>query len=425
VASTIEAIANPLVPAIYEAAFTFAGIRVRVDVLSRNRGDTFNLVEVKSSTRVKTEHIPDAAIQVHVVEGSGVPVRNVFLLHIDSSYVFEGGLYDLSKLFRLEDITDQARTFLSSMPESLADMWEVLHQDEVPSIEIGSQCTRPYQCPFYRYCRQDMPEHPIEQLPQANPELVEKLRTAGIFDIRKVPPGFLMLSANQQRVRDSIVTGQPYISSKLSAALGQITYPLHFLDFETFNPALPAYSGTRPYQVIPFQWSLHMQDSAGNLSHASFLHDGNGDPREALSTSLLDAIRPEGTIVVYSGYEQTILKQLAEKFPQYEGCLLALCDRLFDLLAVVRTHYYHPDFHGSYSVKAVLPALVPEMSYSDLEIQDGSHASAAFVQMIAPDTEEPERARLRGALLDYCQRDTKAMVGILQVLLSLSLTTPA
>ena len=416
VASTSEATADMLVPAIYEAAFTFEGIRVRVDVLSRNGGDTFDLVEVKSGTSVKPEHIPDAAIQLHVVERSSVPVQKVFLLHIDNSYVYEGGPYDLSKLIQLEDITGQARTLLSSIPESLAGMWNLLYQEEAPSIETGPQCTRPYRCPFYGYCRQDTPEHHIEQLPRARPELMERLRTAGIHDIGKIPPTFPTLSVNQQRVRDSVVNGQPYIGSGLSDALSQVTYPLHFLDFETFNPALPVYPGTRPYQVIPFQWSLHIRDKAGNLNHASFLHDGDGDPREAFSTSFLDAIGSEGKIVVYSGYERTIIRQLAEEFPQYEERLLALGDRLFDLLAVVKTHYYHPNFHGSYSIKAVLPALVPDMTYSDLEIQDGSNASAAFAQMIAPDTEEPERERIRSALLDYCQQDTLAMVRLMDTL---------
>ena len=416
-ASTSEAIADPLLPAIYEAAFTFEGIRIRVDVLSRNSGDSFDLVEVKSSTRVKTEHIPDAAIQLHVVEGSKVPVQRVFILHIDNSYVYQGGPYDLNKLFHLEDITEQARTLLSSIPGSLTDMWELLNQDEAPTIEIGPQCTRPYQCPFYGYCRQGTPEHHIEQLPRASPELIGKLRAAGILDISEIPSAFPTLSDNQQRVRDSVATGQPYISSELSAALARATYPLHFLDFETFNPALPAYSGTRPYQVIPFQWSLHTRDSPDTLCHVSFLHDGDGDPREGFSTTLLDAVGSEGTIVVYSGYEQTIIRQLAKEFPQHEVRLLMLCDRLFDLLAVVRTHYYHPNFHGSYSIKAVLPALVPDITYSDLEIQDGSNASAAFAQMIAPATEEPERGRIRDALLDYCQMDTMAMVRLLDALL--------
>lgn len=422
-ASTLTAIADQSVPAIYEAAFAFEGIRIRVDVLNRNSEGTFDLIEVKSSTSVKPEHIPDAAIQLHVVEGSGIPVQRVFLQHIDNSYVYQGGTYDLSNLFHLEDITDQARSFLSSIPGSLAEMWNVLHQDEAPDIDIWDQCSRPYRCSFYGYCRQDAPEHHIEQLPRARAELMEGLRRAGIVDIRDIPTDFPTLTATQQRVRDTVVTGLPYVGPELSAALEPVGYPLYFLDFETFGPALPAYPGTRPYQAIPFQWSLHMQGPTGNLGHASFLHDGNGDPREAFTESLVDAIGPDGRIVVYSSYEQTVMKQLAREFPEYEERLLGLCDRLFDLLPVVRAHYYHPDFHGSYSIKVVLPALVPDMTYSGLEIQEGSIASAAFTRMIAPETEEAEREGIRTALLDYCRMDTLAMVRVLETLMSLDQRT--
>ena len=422
---TSEVIADSTVPAIYEAAFTFDGIRIRVDVLSRVNGNSFDLVEVKSSTSVKQEHIPDTAIQLYVLEGCDVDIEKVSLLHVDNSYVYEGGPYDLDELFRVEDITDRARTFLSSIPASLVDMSEVLHQDKVPLIEIGSQCTRPYRCPFYGYCREDTPEHHIEQLPRVGPKLMEKLRAANILDIRDIPPGFPSVSANQQRVRDSVVSGQPYIGPELSPALDEVIYPLYFLDFETFNPALPVYPGTRPYQVIPFQWSLHVRDSPGNLSHASFLYEGSEDPREHFLTSLLDSIGPVGTIAVYSGYEERIIKQLAQEFPRYEVPLLALCDRLLDLLGVVRSHYYHPNFHGSYSIKAVLPALVPDMTYSDLEIQDGLSAGAAFAEMIAPGTEESKRERIRRALIDYCRRDTQAMVQLLETLLTLGKAGPS
>ena len=418
--STSKALEDTSIPAIYEAAFLFEGIRIRVDILSRNGDGSFDLVEVKSSTSVKPEHIPDAAIQLHVLEGSGVPVRNVFLLHIDNTYVYEGGPYDLERLFRLEDITDQARDFLTSVPGSLARMWEVLHSDEVPAIEIGPQCTRPYRCPFYGFCRQDLPEHLIEQLPRAGRDLMDKLRTAGIQDIGDIPAGFPGLTANQQRVRDSVATGRTYVGPELGNELSKATYPLHFLDFETFNRALPIYPETRPYQVIPFQWSLHLRDTDGKLGHTSFLHDGRGDPREAFTRNLLDATGPEGTILVYSSYEKTIIERLANEFPQYQQGLMALPGRFLDLLAVVRAHCYHPDFHGSYSIKAVLPALVPDMTYRDLEIRDGSLASVYFAKMIAPDTEQAEREQVRRALLAYCERDTEAMVRVLDALLSMS-----
>ncbi|MCH8921475.1 MAG: DUF2779 domain-containing protein [Chloroflexi bacterium] len=416
-AATREVIADRSVPAIYEAAFTFDGIRVRVDILVRRRGGAFDLVEVKSSTGVHEQHIPDVAIQLYVVEGAGIGIRRAFLLHIDSDYVYEGGPYDVYRLFRLEDVTKEARAFARRpMPVALAEMREALRQEDQPPIEIGRHCTRPYKCEFYEHCREGVPDHHIEQLPRASAGLLDELLEAGIRDIGDIPAEFPGLSALQQRVRDCVAAGQPYVDPELRAALQEVTYPLHFLDFETFNPALPIYPGTRPYQVIPFQWSLHVRDRAGDLSHHSFLADGDGDPREGFAASLLDAIGPEGTIIAYSSYEQTIIKQLAGDLPQYAERLLDLNTRFLDLLEVLRAYYYHPDFHGSYSIKAVLPALVPDAGYQDLGIQDGSQASLTFTQIIAPETGEDERKGLREALLAYCQRDTEAMVWIFDAL---------
>ena len=417
VATTREVIADRSVPAIYEAAFTFDGIRVRVDILVRRRGGAFDLVEVKSSTGVHEQHIPDVAIQLHVAEGAGIKVGRAFLLHIDNNYVFEGGPYDVSRLFHLEDVTREARAFARRpMPAALAEMREALEQDSAPLIEIGRRCKKPYQCAFYDHCREEVPEHHIEQLPWATARLLDQLLEAGIRDIGDIPDSFPGLSALQQRVRVCVSTGQPHVDPELRAALQEVTYPLHFLDFETFNPALPIYPGTRPYQVIPFQWSLHVRDRAGDLSHHSFLADGDGDPREGFAASLLDAIGPEGTIIAYSSYEQTIIKQLAGDLPQYAERLLDLNTRFLDLLEVLRAYYYHPDFHGSYSIKAALPVLVPDSGYQDLEIRDGSQASLTFTQVIAPETEENEKERLREALLSYCQRDTEAMVWIFDAL---------
>lgn len=417
--NTRNALADPTIPAIYEAAFTFERIRVRIDVLIRNDGDGFDLVEVKSTTGVKHQHIPDAAIQLYVAEGSGLKIQKVSLLHIDSSYVYEGGPYDLAQLFHAEDITDQARSFLSStFPGALSGMWTVLTKSEVPAIDIGPHCTAPYHCSLYKHCHQGQPEHDIEQLPRARQTLLSDLKKIGIQDIRDIPSDFPDLSAPQQRVRDSVVSGRPYVGAGLASALGEVAYPVHFLDFETFNPALPVYPGTRPYQAIPFQWSLHVQDSQGNLHHDSFLHTGTGDPRDAFSATLTEAIGPVGTIVVYSNFEQTRVKELAAACPRYSDQLLSLGDRFFDLLNVVREHYYHPGFHGSYSMKNVLPALVPELDYEDLGIQDGSTASAAFTRIIDPATDDAERVRIRGELVDYCQRDTEGMVRIFEVLSS-------
>jgi len=419
VTSTRNALADRTIPAIYEAAFTFERVRIRIDILIRNDGDSFDLVEVKSTTRVKDEHIPDAAIQLYVAEGSGLKIRKVSLLHIDSSYVYEGGPYDLAQLFHAEDITDQTRSFLSStFPGALSRMWAVLAQNEVPGIDIGPHCTAPYVCSLYAYCHQGQPKHDIEQLPRASQPLLSDLKNIGIQDIGDIPSDFPGLSAAQRRVRDSVVSGRPYVGAGLAVALGEVAYPVHFLDFETFNPALPLYPGTRPYQVIPFQWSLHVQDSQGNLNHDSFLHTGTGDPRDAFSAALIEAIGPVGTIIVYGNFEEARLKELAATFPRYSDRLMSLVDRLLDLLNVVRKHYYHPGFHGSYSIKSVLPALVPELGYEDLSIQDGSTASVAFTRIIDPGADDVERVRIRGELADYCKKDTEGMVRIFEALIS-------
>jgi hypothetical protein len=419
--ATAAAIADPAAPAVFEAGFTFDDVRTRVDVLRRRAKATFDLVEVKSSTSVKEEYIPDVAIQLYVLEGSGIAVGGAHLLHINKAYVYGGGPYDLTQLFLLEDVDDKARSFIESdVAAALARMKEGLRAENPPAVDIGRQCTNPYRCEFYRHCREGAPEHHVEELPSASRKLLEALSCAGITDIRDIPEGFSGLSPLQQRVRECVIAEEPYFGSGLSAALDAIPRPLYFLDFETFNPALPVYPGTQPYQVIPFQWSLHAQDSRGDLRHCAFLHDGVDDPRGTFLASLLDAVGTKGAIVTYSGYEGTIIKQLADAFPRYSERLLALNDRMLDLLALVKTHCYHPGFHGSYSIKAVLPALVPHLNYDDLEIQGGSHASVAFAQMIAPQTEESERERLRRALLEYCRRDTEAMVQIFDALRSCS-----
>jgi hypothetical protein len=420
VTSTKQAIIDTSVRSIYEAAFTFDDIRTRVDILKKLHTNAFVLGEVKSSTRVKKEHIPDAAIQVYVAEGSGLDILNIYLIHINNSYVYQGGEYELNKLFHLEEITAEVREYMAtSLSSDLAGIRHALAQGSVPEIEIGRHCTRPYECPFYSHCRQYLPHHHIEQIPGARADLLGALKAAGVTAIAEIFTDFPGLSALQRRVRNSVVSGEPYIDRKLASNLNEVVYPLRYLDFESFNPALPHYPGTRPYQVIPFQWSMHVQQPDGTLDHHEFLHDGTNDPRPGFITSLLEAAGDTGSIVAYSAYEETRLKQLANEFPKFAEGLLALIPRIYDLLKVIRADYYHPEFHGSFSLKSVLPVLVPELSYEDLDITDGSIASVAFAKMIYPKTGQLDANRLRSALLDYCRRDTEAMVRVRTALKSL------
>jgi hypothetical protein len=242
------------------------------------------------------------------------------------------------------------------------------------------------------------------------------LEEIGVNDILQIPADFSELNEIQQRVRDCVVNNAVYLNKEIKNELSSLVYPVHFLDFETFNPALPLYIGTKPYEVIPFQWSDHILDTDGKLRHEEFLHYGTGDPRPAFTESLIKTLGKTGSIVVYSGYEAGRIKALAEALPQYSNDLLAILPRIFDLLPQVRDYCYHPDFHGSFSIKSVLPALVPGMSYKDLEVNEGGLASLAYLEIISPKTTSDRCAKRRAHLLKYCERDTEAMVRLVEVL---------
>ena len=362
---------NASVPAIYEAGFTFEGIRTRVDVLRRAGPDTFDLIEVKSTARVKSEHYTDVAIQLYVVEGSGVPVNRAFLMHLNRDYVYRGGDHDLHELFTLQDVTDAARSFVeNAAANKLAKMWAVLQRESEPDISTGQHCTSPHRCAFHGYCHQDQ-----------------------VVDY-----------------------GQASVGDGLGPALSEIVFPAAFLDFEAVNPAIPVYAGTMPYDAIPFQWSLHILDSAGVGEHRSFLNENASDPREPLASALLDALPPEGSIVAYSGYERRVVKELALALPRLADRLMSLNDRMVDLLSIVRRNVRHPDFQGSYSLKSVLPVLAPDMDYGDLEIAEGISASASYLRMISDSTSAPERSAIKEALLAYCARDTAGMMRVYKAL---------
>ena len=411
VASTLQALSASEVPPIYEGAFVHDGVRIRADILSPTGDGRFDLIEVKSTGRVKDEHIYDVGIQLYVLQGAGIHVRRACLCHLNTSYVYQGGAYDLGDLFSVEDVSPEALELQAEIPALLENMRRPLEATEPPEILAGRQCTTPYTCPFYGHCHRNEPEHHIGQLPKARAGLLAALAAAGIADIRDIPVGFRGLSQLQDRVRDCVTSGRAYLDTALPRTLRHLPRPIHFLDFETFNPALPLYVGTRPYQVIPFQWSLHKLDADGALRHREFLHEGADDPRPAFAESLLAALGETGPIVVYSSFEASRIRELAGLYPEFSAGLEALLDgRLVDLLQLVRAYCYHPEFHGSFSIKSVLPALVPHLGYDDLAISDGTLASLAYAEMLRPETSPERRAEIRTGLFAYCERDTLAEV---------------
>ncbi|MFC1978750.1 DUF2779 domain-containing protein [Chloroflexota bacterium] len=416
VESTKAVLHDTSTPAIYEAAFLYDDIRIRADILVKVDDNLFDLVEIKSTTKTKDEHISDVAIQLYVLNGCGISIRRACLGHLNNQYVYQGGKYDIGQLFNIDDITGEAKDKLPEIELRLQDLRLMLQQLEPPDVRVGRQCSQPYDCSFQGHCYIGVPEHYILQLPRISQKLLKSLNTAGIEDIRDIPIDFPGLNAAQQRVRDCVVNNRVYLNHKISEELEQLDYPIHFLDFETFNPGLPLYVGTSPYQIIPFQWSNHILDEEGTLRHEDFLYDGYDDPREDFARSMLQTLSDEGSIVVYSAYEASRIKDLIKVLPHLAGNLYELFPRIFDLLKLVRANCYHPDFHGSFSIKSVLPALVPDLDYSDLEINDGGLASIAYAEIIRPNTTQKRRDFLRKSLLEYCKRDTEAEVRLFHIL---------
>jgi hypothetical protein len=405
------------VSAIYEAAFLEDGVRVRVDILKRTGRGKWNLIEVKSSASVKDVYVPDVAVQHHVLKSSGLGVNRVGILHINSGYVYDGRRLDLGQLFRFSDLTGEARRLEAGMPGRIQELHGMLAEELPPKITPSRHCWSPYLCEFWEYCTKGMPEYWVMNLSGISQRRLHELAAVGIEDIRKIPESF-PLTALQSRVRRCVVTGREYVAPELDDELKRVDYPIHFLDFETLGPAIPRYAGTRPYQTIPFQWSDHILYAGGTLRHREYLSFADKDPREEFARTLLEALGEKGTIFIYTTYEEGIIKGLAEDLPSNRGRLLALLDRFKDLHAAIRRYYYHPEFHRSFSLKAVLPALLPEMGYETLAIQEGSMASLAYLRMLDPLTPAEEREKIRGDLLAYCGHDTLAMVRIREELFS-------
>jgi hypothetical protein len=402
--------------AIFEAALEHGGVFVRPDALVRVGANLWDLYEVKSGTKVKDVNITDVAVQMWVLEGAGLPIRRAHLMHLDKSYVYDGGDYDLQRLFVAEDVTVAARDYLPQVPGLVAGMLAMLGVAEPPAVAIGKHCDSPYTCAFWGHCHEFLPGRPVTELPRISESLLDSLIADGILAIEDVPLDYPNLSGAQREVCELVRSGEPRIVGDVGRSLAGLNYPIHFLDFETFMSALPLYPGTHAWQMITFQWSDHILHENGDLEHREFLHEGTGDPRPRFIQSLIETLGDTGSIVVYSSFENTRLKELATAYPERATAIAAIQSRIFDLLQTVRTHVRHPDCLGGSSIKVVLPALVKDLSYDGLGITDGNIASMLYCQAASGALTEKECATVYADLREYCGTDTLAMVRLYEVL---------
>jgi predicted RecB family nuclease len=414
--ATRELVANREIPAIFEGTFEDGGVLVRVDVLHRRADGRLRLIEVKSSASVKEEHLDDVAIQYRVLSRCGLDVGSCCLAHVNRSFVFRGGSVDPWRFFRIRNVTRQVAWLQPKLTFQLRAAFTVLSLSDAPDIAPGKHCTSPVTCEFYDRCNPSRPDDHIGYLPRLHASAEEALEEMGVESIHDIPEDF-ELSEIQRRAAACVKSGEPWFSPELSSELDKLEYPLRFVDFETINPCVPRFAGMRPYDQLPFQWSVHVQRQPGAApEHHEFLAPDATDPRRDFISSLCTALGENGSIVVYSSFESQRLSELASWFPEFADRITAIQARLFDLLPVVREHVYHPAFGGSYSIKSVLPALVPEMTYDGMQVANGQDAGLAWESLVHEGLNCEERERIRKALLDYCEKDTFALVQLLAIL---------
>lgn len=406
---------------IFEAGFRAEGAMAFADVLlpvRRGGKPAWRMVEVKSSTSVKDYHADDVAVQAFVARRSGVPLASVSVAHIDSGWVYPGN-GDYAGLLVESDQTEGAFGREGEVRQWIDDAQRVVAKRTEPRIGTGPHCHAPFGCPFFAYCRskEPQPEHPIDVLPgRRSNALQAHIEAHGPTELREVPDELLNL--RQLRVKTVTLSGKTFHDrdGALQALAGH-RLPARFLDFETVQFAVPIWKGTRPYQQIPFQFSAHRLSRTGKLTHESFLDLSGKDPSLSFARALIAACGERGPIFTYNaGFEGARIRELAERFPRLARPLLAIDARLVDLLPVAREHYYHPSQEGSWSIKAVLPALCPDLDYGALEgVQDGGMAMEAYREALSPDTSAAEREVIRRQLLEYCRLDTYALVRLWRI----------
>ncbi|MCV3375012.1 DUF2779 domain-containing protein [Campylobacter sp. IFREMER_LSEM_CL2151] len=401
---------------IYEATFCYDGILIMIDIL-QNTKDGLIINEVKSSTSLKDVYIDDCALQYYVLSNLNYKIKQVNLIHLNNEY-YRGDFLDINQLFKINDITKEVLLNQNQVKENLKYFEEILSKKEEPDIDIGTHCFDPYECDGYEYC----------WIKQRN--LCEK---ENVFNIPKFKKSFEFYYQNTYNFEDlddlSIFTKNQQIQIKASLNkeiyinkenikkfLDTLTYPIYHLDFETFMQAIPEYKGIRPYMQIPFQYSLHI-DHKDKLEHKEFLSECGIDPRYELAKNLINDIPKDVCVLAYNAsFEKCVIRNLALAFPEFSEHLLNIEKNIKDLMIPFQNKdYYHYKMQGSYSIKKVLPALIPDMeqAYKNLNlIHNGSEAMQSFEAM--QNMSENERKAYRQALLEYCKLDTLAMVKILK-----------
>lgn len=401
---------------IYEASFNYSDVLAVADIVVNDKSG-LKVYEVKSSTSVSETYIRDAALQYWVITNSGYKVKDFSITYINNQYVRNGEL-NLNELFITESVLKLILPLQNWVEENVKRFKKVLNQKNIPEIDIGEHCYDPYICGFYEYCRKHIPENSVFDLSGVHLNKKYDFYRDGIIRLEDVPEDAKLSQA--ARLQLDVYKSKKDIIDKeaIKEFLSDLNYPLYFMDFETFQPAVPMFDNSKPYQQIPFQYSLHYKkNKKSNVDHFEFLAEAGTDPRIKFIENLLRDTRGEGDILTYNkSFEVLRLKEIADAFPKYKKEIDERIHRIKDLMLPFQKKYYYTyKMQGSYSIKYVLPALIPELSYDELEINEGGLASIAFESLFY-ETDLMRIADFRKNLLEYCKLDTFAMVKLIEKL---------
>ncbi len=397
-------ISDPTASTIFEATFLADDCITKADVLKR-KGNDWHLIEVKSSVNDKEEFIDDMAYTTMVAKRAGCNISTISLLLISKDYRL--GMDD-KDLFAEIDHTDDVLSTVEIFDEAFDKVRAITIAQSMPEPDLRRDCKH---CPLFDDCLGKGIEHHILEIPRLHHTKLELLKEEGVICVEDIPGNF-PLTQNQARVRDAVVSKESYVSDNLRDSLDSVVWPAFYLDFETTQTAIPLFPGIAPHTQLPTQYSIHELSDVGNIvDHLEFLADPTKDCRKELVLNLIKDLKEKGSIIVYSNFEKTTIGKLKQLYPELADKLDSLVERIVDLEAFIRSNFYHPDFHGSTSIKVTLPVMVPEMSYSDLEIAEGGSAMAAFAYLaLGKYAEGVEADTVKRNLLEYCKRDTLAMV---------------
>ncbi|MGL5032239.1 MAG: DUF2779 domain-containing protein, partial [Microcystaceae cyanobacterium] len=359
---------------------------------------------------------PDLALQKYVLSGGGLVVEKNLIMSVN---IQAENWDNISQRFNLQDVSPAVNLWLWELPQALAQFRDSLNQSSEPQVYIGKHCDDPYPCVFRSHCWQEVPELSVLDIPRLQQAKLHQLLAKNILSLQDLPPDFPLTPTQKNFVKVSLAN-QPEIDlPAIQRSLEQLKFPLHFFDVEVISSAIPRFQNLRPYEKCPFQFSCHILDAEGNLSHHSFLQEQSIDPRSPFLEALLKVVFKTGSIMVYNqSFETLILQQLAEYAPEYAEPLKAMINRMWDLQLIFKYAYHHPGCLGSTSLKKVLPVLVPHLSYANLEIKKGDEAPLVWEAMLDCE-EKQQKQQMLLDLKDYSALDTLAMVEIYYVLRSL------